>query len=206
MLVCWRHSPRQRPHFDDIVKNLAKEIDESFKDNAFVFSAEYEALQAAHAKAAEEAGVTYVEDDGEETPLTASREHMAWEVSDLSLDDQPPASVSIEKDNVVNELLEPRNRKGRTSMNGGCGEPSRPEDRPIQRPADIRRSHPSTHSSLSTCSQPPPGGQNYSSGGSTYSGGGSKDSSKSSNSSYQHLNGLANGHIPQNYMPRHAEC
>lgn len=200
MMLCWRHNPKHRPHFSQIVKDIAPELCDKFRELSYVFSDDYAALMQSRPPVAEPDEPVHNVEDGEEdiyTPLTRSREHIEWERAlshaSIQADKQLDTCSHAEADHCQ---CQPLKRRGRTSISGANGEPARPGEPSTSNYAGMRRSQPSTHSSLSGRSLQPV----------SYSSDGSKDSSKSSGSSHNHLNGMANGHIPKSYLPRYTEC
>ena len=182
MLMCWRHNPKQRPQFVDIVRDLcAKDISSHFCDTSYVHSEEYALLMESRTPACEEEQPLDGDDDLH-TPLTQSREHLD------STSDDTCSHAALEQKHS------PRERHRTSRPHGGRGDG--PESLAEEHYSGLRHSQPSTHSSLSNPSQP----------AISYSSEGSKDSSKSSSSSHQHTNGLANGHIPKHRGAGYAEC
>lgn len=221
MLLCWRHSPKLRPHFSSIVRDLNPDIDSSFQKIAFVFSEEYLALEerAAAAAEAQSSSPPQVEtmldedsgdgDDDLFTPLTQSREQLDCShiAVDIELDTQhrmcqhgqvTPRSCACSDNDLRNDLRRVPTSPSHTSGNSayhssGPASDAEPGNRHKRGGQTGRGLGPRLPSEHSSLSGM---SQLAPSVAPSYSSEGSKESSKSSGSSHHHLNGLLNGHIP----------
>ena len=75
MLLCWRHSPRQRPTFSDIIEMLEPDLNQAFVEDSYYFTAEHQEALANAAAATEAAANAGDQSEGEDgvdacTPLT----------------------------------------------------------------------------------------------------------------------------------------
>ena len=96
MLLCWRHSLRQRPNFSDIIEMLVPDLNQTFVEDSYYFTPEYQDALAAAAAAIVAAANAAEQDEGDEgvdacTPLTGrspkDRPHRARHRSEES---EPP--------------------------------------------------------------------------------------------------------------------
>ncbi len=197
MQECWKHNPKQRPTFCEIVELLVPELDPSFKDVAYFFSEENQHERDAHITQEVEP-VDFDEESvyNMQTPLTGSPQLSLHDL-DVESDSVPHGSRhSLQSQSQYNgakcdhqqdcncvEINSGHKIKGRTlyphrhsphEHNNGTGQ------------------DPLNHNEVI-----PIGSSNE----------GSNESSKSSgSSSYYHLNGIANGRIPKSYMPKSTQC
>ena len=227
MLHCWRHSPKYRPTFCEMIEMLVPDLDPSFKEGSFFFCEENQ--HALHMAAAIGNEVE-MEDVDIHTPLTGSPLHAPHSVGDISqLSLQYPleeASLEYEMDSVASSL----------SYQSPLRTPSPPRfhigdsDEPSPLPSRDHKLYDSGEQAGSvellsmedkrkawfqngnSASQWNPGDgdteEEFHQPPVVYSNEGSKGSSKSSGSSFGGRNGLANGHIPHRHIPQtgKAEC
>ena len=212
MQVCWKHNPKDRPTFCDIIDGLIPDVDDSFQDTSYYFSEErratLQALAAAAAAAAALAaanvssGETEDEDedqDNPETPLAGSPSHQPLD-----------SSCYLGSDGDDGD-------DGTASLHSSLSYDSRRSNTPPVVPA--RQNHKNMYvlatennqtSHVASSDKPPstihvvawPQRTSHSPPPLTPSSGeGSKESGKSTDSSHSGVNGFINGQVPRYITP-----
>ena len=203
MLKCWRHSPKNRPTFCEIIEILVPDLSTGFKDVSWFFCEDQTTVSDGGDEGREDEGLE-ADESNVWTPLTGSPAHMEMQAEKGGED-------KLDMDNIDADL---ESLASSVSLHSHLGQSKQlhPPRSPCSQPppysvndSDCKGDGNTPSSDQEWRATPPP--QNTWTNhidsppnSAIHSNEGSKGSSKSSSSNHSQLNGIMNGHLPQHYI------